>query len=307
MIKTLKKTWKKIDHFYEKHYKALLIIPFLILVISLCFLGYKYYTTGSLIELGISLSGGLTITIPSQNHIDINEISQLLQKNIKNDFEIREISEFGEQKAITISVAAKEGDDLNKLEKEVINLINQKIPYAKETYSVEIMGPSLGKSFLQQTVKSLIVAFLFMALTVFFYFRTLVPSSAVVLAAFSDMVETLAIISFMGMKLSTAGIAAFLMLIGYSVDTDILLSTRVLKRREKSVYERIKSAIGTGFLMNLTTLAAVSVALIITQSAVIEQIMTILLIGLLLDIINTWIQNAGILRLYAESKEAKKK
>ena len=69
-----------------------------------------------------------------------------------------------------------------------------------------------------------------MGLVVFIYFRTLVPSLAVILAAFSDIVVTLAIFNLTGEKLSTAGVAAFLMLIGYSVDTDILLNTRVLKK-----------------------------------------------------------------------------
>jgi preprotein translocase subunit SecF len=45
--------------------------------------------------------------------------------------------------------------------------------------------------------------------------------------------------------------------------------------------------------------------LVFTQSEVLKQIMTILLIGLVVDLINTWIQNAGILRWYVEKKEKK--
>jgi len=104
------------------------------------------------------------------------------------------------------------------------------------------------------------------------------------------------------MKISSAGIAAFLMLIGYSVDTDILLSTRVLKKKEGSVMSRIYSAMRTGLTMNLTTMAAVSIALILSNSQTISQIMTIILIGLFVDIVMTWIQNVAILRLYLEKK-----
>jgi preprotein translocase subunit SecF len=104
------------------------------------------------------------------------------------------------------------------------------------------------------------------------------------------------------MKLGTAGIAAFLMLIGYSVDTNILLSTKVIKRKEGTVLERIFGAMKTGLMMSTTTICAITVALIFTQSEVIRQIMTILLIGLLVDLVNTWIQNVGILRIYLERK-----
>jgi preprotein translocase subunit SecF len=110
-------------------------------------------------------------------------------------------------------------------------------------------------------------------------------------------------VNLLEIKLSTAGIAAFLMLIGYSVDTDILLSTRVLKVTEGTVFEKIKGAMRTGLMMSGTTIVAILTALIFTQSEVIRQIMIILLIGLGIDLINTWIQNAGLLRLYVERKQ----
>jgi len=95
------------------------------------------------------------------------------------------------------------------------------------------------------------------------------------------------------------------MLIGYSVDTDILLSTRVLKRKEGSIMDRVYNAMRTGLTMSATTLSAVLVALIFVQSEIVKQIMIILFIGLLVDLIMTWIQNVGILRIYLEKKRKK--
>ena len=118
----------------------------------------------------------------------------------------------------------------------------------------------------------------------------------------SDIIVTLAIVDLMGMKLSTGGIAAFLMLIGYSVDTNVLLNTRVLKRKNGSVFERVIGAVKTGMMMTLTTMGALIVGIIFVQSAVIKQIMIIVLIGLVVDMINTWIQNVGILRWYMDRK-----
>jgi preprotein translocase subunit SecF len=54
-----------------------------------------------------------------------------------------------------------------------------------------------------------------------------------------------------------------------------------------------------------TTLAAVIIAIIFTESETLRQIMLIILIGLIADIFNTWIQNAGILRWYVEHRERK--
>ncbi len=58
----------------------------------------------------------------------------------------------------------------------------------------------------------------------------------------------------------------------------------------------------TGLTMSATTISAVVIALIFTQSEVLREIMIILFIGLLVDLINTWIQNAGLLRWYCEKK-----
>ena len=134
-----------------------------------------------------------------------------------------------------------------------------------------------------------------------------VPSGAVILAAGSTIVATLATIDLLGVRLSTAGVAAFLMLIGYSVDTDILLSTRVLKAgaSDQSVQERLLGAFRTGMTMQVTTTITVLVAYLFSSSEVIQQIMLILLIGLLFDMIFTWLQNAGIVYWYVQRMREK--
>jgi len=163
----------------------------------------------------------------------------------------------------------------------------------------------LSSSFYQQLRIAVLVAFLFMAVVVFIIFRSIVPSGAVILAAFSDIVMTLTVVDILGMQLSIAGVVAFLMIIGYSVDTDILLTTRVLKRRENTINSRLFGALKTGLTMTLTSIAAISVSLIVVfnSSEVLRQIFTILLIGLGFDLFNTWFANASILKWYAEKKE----
>ena len=114
---------------------------------------------------------------------------------------------------------------------------------------------------------------------------------------------TLALVNIIGIKLSTAGIVAFLMLIGYSVDTDILLTTRLLRRKE-SVNKALFGAFKTGTTMTITSIIAITTALIAIYSfeSVLNQIFTILLIGLGFDLFNTWITNASIIKWYVRNK-----
>ncbi|MFZ5955070.1 MAG: hypothetical protein ACOYT4_01470 [Nanoarchaeota archaeon] len=130
-----------------------------------------------------------------------------------------------------------------------------------------------------------------------------VPSFAVTLSAFADIVFTLAIVNFIGMKVSASGIVAFLMLIGYSVDTDIMLDTRMLKRKE-STNKILLASLKTGLTETLTSLFALVFALpiIFAYQSVINEIFIILIIGLAMDIYNTWVTNAAIIKWYVETK-----
>jgi len=147
-----------------------------------------------------------------------------------------------------------------------------------------------------------ILPLIIFVILVIIYIRDSIPAFGIMLCAFSDVFFSLAIFDLFGHKLSIAGVAAFLMLIGYSIDTDILLSVRVLKRREGSIFHRVMGALKTGITMSVCALVAVLTAFFFTHSIVIKEIMFILIAGLIGDIVFTWIQNAGLLRWHLEKK-----
>ncbi len=294
----------KAKKFYENHYKKMLILTIGLLIIAIVLIGIKVATTGDFINKGTSLKGGTTITFENAPDVDILKLMTDLKVEFpKQDLNVRELSATGVQLGIIIDTDATSTEDIDA----VINFIKEKLPEAERGYSIETMGGSLGSSFFKQVLLAMVIAFCFMSIVVFMLFKTFVPSSAVIICAFADIVETIAVVNILGMKVSTAGIAAFLMLIGYSVDTDILLTTHIVKRKEGTIVDRTFTAMKTGLLMTFTTIGAVTAGLIFSESDVIRQIMTILLIGLVFDILNTWIQNATILMVYENRKESQAK
>jgi preprotein translocase subunit SecF len=262
--------------------------------------------TGDFLNKGVSLKGGISITVPLDQGLDTDALKQQLALTYpNNDVSIREISSRGRVVGFSLDIDVDPSNDgtTNAIIDEIRSFTNLELN--KGEYSLETIGSSLGSSFFRETFRSILLAFIFMAVVVMLYFRKLVPALIVILAVVSDIIATLAVVNLLGIKLSTGGIAAFLMLIGYSVDTDMLLSTRMLKKQGLSMHDRIMGALKTGLLMTITTIIAVTTALVFTQSAVIKQIMTILLIGLIFDLIFTWFQNMGVLRLYLEKKEGR--
>jgi len=178
---------------------------------------------------------------------------------------------------------------------------------------IQQVGPIYGKTLQLQALQALCISFIGMAIVVFLLFRTFIPSFAVILSAFSDIMIAAAFMRVAGIELSLGTLAALLMLIGYSVDSDILLTNRVIKRRG-TVEEKVSKAMHTGITMTTTTLAALVSMYIVstfsylvipsfTQITLLSQISIVLIAGLFADMMNTWLLNTGILRWYVMKPE----
>ena len=82
-----------------------------------------------------------------------------------------------------------------------------------------------------------------------------------------------------------------------------MFSREVMKNKKDILEDRIASAIKTGLTMSVTSIIALTVLYLTSTAEILKIISLTLIIGLLLDVLNTWIQNAGILRLYLGDKK----
>ena len=279
---------------YDVHQKKLMVFSFLVLIACIVSLGVGYSRTGELFNKGVSLKGGITLTVPVES-VDIHSLEGALSSKYPSaDISVREITEGGRVAALIVEASDVSPEELKA------SLPELGVPLVEGEYSLESMGSSLGQRFFTQTIKAIIFAFIMVSIVVFLTFRAFVPSLFVVFSAASGIISTLAVVNLLGMKLSTAGIAALLMLIGYSVDTNILLTTKVLKRKSEggTIVQRTVGAMRTGLTMTLCALASSLIGLAFIRSDVISQIMIIVTIGMFFDVIYTWFQNAWILRWY---------
>jgi preprotein translocase subunit SecF len=169
-----------------------------------------------------------------------------------------------------------------------------------EIASFSETSASFGTDSVRLTLIGLGVAFVGMSLLIFVLFRSFVPSIAIVISAFSDIVIPLALMNVLGIKLSLGTIAALLMLIGYSVDSDVLLNNHILRRRGE-FYESAYRAMRTGVTMTLTSISAMAVmsaAAFLLAIPLLPQIGLVLVLGLSADLMNTYLLNLSLLRWY---------
>jgi len=335
-------TNKKFD--YNKTYKLLLIIPAVLLLLSLIYLFVFYQKNNDIIRKDISLSGGTVVTLNTEKDIEeakelifqeLEDFSIRKISNLRTGEQIALVIESPlgveeTKQAIESALDLKITENNSSIEFTGPSL--GAAFYKQLLYGIIIafslmgivvffvFGDNLKLKIIISILTLLpIILFWFGAINLnvamvfniiillfssFIYIKTSLPSFAVILSAFADITMSLALVNILGIKLSAAGIIAFLMLIGYSVDTDIMLTSRAIKSRDKKLNKRILSAFKTGMTMTITSIVAVLVALFFTRtfSSVLSQIFTILIIGLSFDLLNTWLTNSGIIKWYCDKK-----
>ena len=278
---------------YESaNYKSLMVIPLIIFLLSVGILLYHYQSTGEWFRKGIDMEGGVQLSLKLTGDFDDTALERFLSERFGKVKVRKVVSATGYGALIQCGYVDQD---------ELLNAVKEYGLDVEESTFQEV-GSALGKSFWKQSQSAMILAFILMGGIVFIIFRKVVPSLGVIFAAVGDILGALAFMQVLGIDLTLASFAALLLTLGYSIDTDILLTTRLLKRREGSVVERSIGAMKTGLMMTLTTMAALGVLYVISTAPALREISSVLLIALAIDIPNTWLMNVGLLRWYLERK-----
>ncbi len=261
--------------------------PLVILILCVGFLSVNTAITGLPITPGIDFAGGTEVDLYTQQ-----TQAQILETFADYPLETPLMTSSG----WILKFSPMSDDQYRQLN----TLLNE----SYSGYTINQFSPLFGATLQGQAAYAILFSFIGMTIVVFVAFRTLVPAAAVVLSAFADIAMTAVAMQVLGIHLSLGTTAALLMLIGYSVDSDILLTTRILKRKGKTD-EKFAGAFHTGFIMTTTTMAAVASMWVVSYLGtiqIIQDISAVLLLGLFFDMFNTWLTNAGILKWYAERR-----
>ncbi|MFB6162050.1 MAG: protein translocase subunit SecF [Halococcoides sp.] len=266
--------------------RQLAAVPLAVLAVALLVIAGWWVLTGAPANLGIVFTGGSEAHIATAGPVTPEDVRSAAGVEVS----IREVQTAGSQREYIVTSKDDQASDLTDRLKAA----------GYEVLSQQRRSASFGGSTQLTAFAGLTVAFVGMSLLVFALFRTFVPSVAVVVSAFSDILIPVAAMNLLGVELSLGTIAALLMLIGYSVDSDILLNNHILRRRG-DFYESTYRAMQTGVTMTLTSLAAMAVMAIVARLFAIPllpQIGLVLVIGLAADLMNTYMLNLSLLRWY---------
>ncbi|MFB6170734.1 MAG: protein translocase subunit SecF [Haloarculaceae archaeon] len=266
---------------------AVLGVALLVLLVWSLFVTGTPSHPGAPVKPGIEFTGGLELQVETTASPD--QIRTAFDRQVESVQPIRSDPN-------NYIVTFQAGDD--QVEASAIQQQAEQAGY--DVVSLQERSASFGDQTQQLALAGIAAAFVGMSVVVFLLFRTFVPSIAVVVSAFADIVIPLALMDVFGIELSLGAVAALLMLIGYSVDSDILLTNHVLRRRG-GFYESVHRAMQTGVTMTLTSLAAMAVMAVVAYLfgiPLLPAIGTVLVFGLTADLMNTYMLNLSLLRWY---------
>ena len=210
------------------------------------FLNYRikfYFVSGFLIllslillffkglNLGIDFKGGTLVEVNIKETTSISDLRNILSPN----FNEVSLQEFGDKNTIIIRLQNDNNQEsiqtVNKLKK----LINNKVLEFRRS---EFVGPTISSELLWKGFQAVSFALLAILVYIWLRFEWQFGFGAVV-ALTHDVLITLGIFSLLDYEISLAVIAAFLTIVGYSLNDTIVIFDRVR--------ENMKSLKGSDF------------------------------------------------------------
>ena len=158
----------------------------------------------------------------------------------------------------------------------------------------EKLGPVITSTQGEQARNAIIGALVATGIVTFIVFRRRIAAIQIPLVVGLDLLGVLGCMALLRVPLSSASLVGILMLAPYAIDTNILLASRVLKRAGEA-RQRVVETARTGLMVNAAVLIILLSLRILTTAQQIHELTTVLIFGVVINFINTWFLNAGIL------------
>jgi preprotein translocase SecF subunit len=293
----------KIDFIgYRKIAMIISAIIILIGLVSLIIKGGPRY--------GIDFTGGTSLQIRFEKPMDIGTLRSVLSTVGLGNSEIKEFAATNEF-LIRIQLKAGGEDPSDRIIQEISNQLKDD---KFEIRSKETVGPRIGSELRRAAIWAILLAALLILIYVGVRFEFKYASGAVI-ALFHDVLIPLTFFSLLNREITLNIIAAFLTIVGYSINDTIVIFDRI--RENLKIYRRedyltiinlsINQTLGRTILTSLTVFFVV-VILFFFGGEVIHDFSLALLIGLISGTYSTvYIATATAVEWYLAQERKKRK
>ena len=267
-------------------------------------------------KLSIDFKGGTLIAVQYTKPININDLRfQLKNVNIDGqsfDFSTSEIKHFGDNSNVSVRIANLENEP-EKFSQNFIDILKDIYPDAlpedKDDFilSIDKVGPKIGSELSGKAIMAIIYAITLILIYISFRFEFTYAIGAIAAIA-HDIIITLGVFSILGYEISLSIIAAFLTIVGYSLNDTIVIFDRIrenmkaIKRESvvSIVNKSINESLSRTIVTSLTTLFVV-LTLYFFGGEVIHYFSFALIVGVLIGTYSS-IFVASLIVVYMQPK-----
>ncbi len=267
-------------------------------------------------KLSIDFKGGTLISVKYTEPVKLNDFrNQLKNINIEGqifDLSTSEIKHFGNESNVSIRIANMENEP-EKFSQNFIdvlkNIYPDAIPVNEDNFilSIDKVGPKIGSELSGKAVMAILYAIILILIYISFRFEFIYAIGAIA-AITHDVIITLGIFSILGYEISLSIVAAFLTIVGYSLNDTIVIFDRIrenMKTRKKdpvasTVNKSINESLSRTIVTSLTTLLVV-ITLYLFGGEVIHYFSFALIIGVLVGTYSS-IFVASLIVVYMQPK-----
>ena len=270
------------------------------------------------LNLSIDFKGGTLVAVNYTEDVDITEVRSVLA-NVSIDgqlfdFSHTEIKHFGDESNIAVRIPSLEDEPDQFPQKFVDNMANafpNRVPEDENDFilSIEKVGPKIGAELSGDAVMAIIWALLLILIYISFRFEFKFAVGAI-MALSHDILVTLGIFSILDYEISLAIVAAFLTIVGYSLNDTIVIFDRIrenLKALKKStldmvVNQSINESLSRTIITSLTTFFVVLV-LFLVGGEVIHSFSFAMIIGVIVGTYSSiFVASPVIIKMSSEKK-----
>ena len=202
-------------------------------------------------KLSIDFKGGTLVAVNFTKPVDITEIrsslSSVLIDGQNFDFSKEEIKHFGDESNVAIRIASIDNEPprfANRVSESLASIYPDLLPSEKSDFilSIDKVGPKVGAELSSDAVLAILYAlgFILIYISIRFEFKYAIGAIA---ALTHDVLITLGVFSILGYEISLAVIAAFLTIVGYSLNDTIVIFDRVRENVKSSKGSSMESVI----------------------------------------------------------------
>ena len=186
-------------------------------------------------KLSIDFKGGTMVAVNFTEPVDINEIrSAMTDVSLDGqnfDFSKEEIKHFGDESNVAIRLASLKNEPpqfSQRVADKIAEVYPELVPEDRKDFilSMEKVGPKVGAELSGDAVLAIFsaLALILAYISIRFEFKYALGAIA---ALTHDVMITLGVFSLLGYEISLAVIAAFLTIVGYSLNDTIVIFDRV--------------------------------------------------------------------------------